>query len=409
MEQAAEERKPLRQPLRKDEQLFFMHIPKTAGTSLIAVLDQHFTNDEICPLDRGTRKNFLSLPEEARKRFRFIRGHFPYSVVDDLIRPRTITFLRDPVRRTLSAIHHHYRLEEQGVPSFKDIILQGKSLEDFIAHPVLGDFVVNKANKYLNDMIERRAPGARLPSLALAEERLAKFDFIGITERFDESMELLSHTFGFPLIQEFPKLQAAPERRQKVSQAVLNRLAEMNRDEIELYQFGVNLFKERLAAMKREREQTDLNPPLPPPDGHIWFDFRRVDPGQGWHTGEWTPQRGIARWSGPETTSRLRFPVQMHGDRIIRIGIWQAISPPVLQSLSLEVNGRHIPLSMREAEPSAPFLFEGIVPAAVTRGRNEIILEFRVGETHLPGEFDPQNEDVRRLGICYNWLHIYPA
>jgi len=402
----------LPQALRKDEQLYFMHIPKTAGTSLIAVLDQHFTNDEICPLDRGTRKTYQSLPEEDRSRFKFIRGHFPYSLINDLDHPRTITFLRDPVKRTLSAIKHHYRLEEQGEPSFKDIILKDMPMEDFVAHPVLGNFVVNKANKYLNDMLVRRPLDAPPPDLGLAKKRLETFEFIGITERFEESLQLLSYTFGFPPIKEFPVLQANPEgeKQRKASKEMLDQLTEMNHDEIELYEYGMQLFEERLAAMRANPAQGVMAQPESPPAGSIFFDFRRVDPGRGWHVGEAHPLYGVLRWSGPGTESQLKFRLQTERAYKIRFRVIRAIAPQVLESLAFEVNGKRVPLSMHPEEKQGSVIFEGELPASALKQSPEAtIFTFKVAQTHYPKEFNPKNKDVRQLGLCYNWLHVYPA
>ena len=411
MEQKEIKNKRLQKPLCEDEQLYFMHIPKTAGTSLIAVLDQRYTNDEICPLDRGLRKKYLSLPQETRSRFKFIRGHFPYSLIKDLIQPRTITFLRDPVKRSLSAIRHHYRLETQGKPSFPDIVLDGMSIDQFVEHPVLGRFVSNKANRYLNDKILRRPLDAPPLDLDLAKRRLETFDFIGITERFDESLELLAYTFGFPSIKEFPVLQAAPKKkRDQVPQELLDKLAEMNQQEIELYQYGVKLFNQRKARMIAEKEIIETQKPPKPSGGHIFFDFRRVGPGQGWHVGEANPVYGVARWSGPGTKSYLRLPLPPDRDLIIRIRILRPISDGVLESFALQVNQHQVQISRRQEGKRGSFILEGKIPqSAIAKDQHESILMFTVAKTYQPGEFNPKNPDVRHLGLCYNWLHIYPA
>src|SRR5438093_6628811 len=48
-EGAAHEPPPVRRTLKGEEVLCFLHIPKTGGTSLNAVLEEWFRPDEICP------------------------------------------------------------------------------------------------------------------------------------------------------------------------------------------------------------------------------------------------------------------------------------------------------------------------------------------------------------------------
>jgi len=392
-----------------------MHIAKTAGTSLIAILDQRFTVNEICPLDRATRGQFLeSFSEDERHSYKFIRGHFPYSVKDDLKSPRLITFLRDPVERTLSEISHLKRMELQGL-KYIDESIKDLSLEAFIKHPIVGSHVVNRTTKYLNDfksVITVVVPPEPKPDLNLAKQRLETFHFIGITERFSDSLELLSYIFGFPAINNFPILQVSPnrEKRQDIPQNIIDQIEEMNRDEIELYQFGLKIFEEQLDRMKVEKRSQKPYDPSIKYKPTVEINFNRVDPGQGWYTGESNPKYGTIRWSGPETESRLYLPLDPGRDLMIRFRILQSVSPDVLESLVLEVNGHRIELAKRPEGNQGAMILEGLIPRAAIKHENDLsALIFRVGKTHRPGEFNPRNTDVRQLGLCYNWLHIYPA
>ena len=93
-------------PLLSDETIFFLHIHKTGGTSFNALLDQIFSKEEICPYfdDAAYTDLKIKTTQEQRKRFRLFRGHFPHYLIDELPdNLRTVTFLRDPLERTLSA------------------------------------------------------------------------------------------------------------------------------------------------------------------------------------------------------------------------------------------------------------------------------------------------------------------
>ncbi len=400
--------------MQEDETLFFMHIPKTAGMSLISILDQRYTVDEICPLHDSYQK-FLTYTMEERARFRFIRGHFPYSLKDQLPRPpRLLTFLRHPVARVLSAVNQHRRLEQQGASFFEQRI-GDISLEEFVQHPRFGRAVQNVAVKYLNDILGYQSEQRKSLSLGLAKERLETFDVIGLVEQFEQSLELLAYTFGFPPILEVPYENVDPQRASRqaeVKQSTLDYIAETNREEMELYEYAQKLFQERLEHMRAEKAQADdiaaSSKPSELPTS-VFFDFRRVNPGRGWHVGEVHPIYGVLRWSGSSSVSYLEFTISGKTDLIIRFRIVNAIASDVLKSLRLEVNGKTLPLKKRK-DGTMGWLFEGYIPFSLTQRSPQVLcLKFHVSRTERPVSDVVDGQETRSLGLCYNWLHIYPA
>lgn len=417
--------------LAKDDILYFMHIPKTAGSSLITLLDQHYTIEEICPVHEGF-KNFLRYDTKERNRFRFIRGHFPYKLKFELDRiPRTITFLRHPVARTLSAARHHYRLEQQGASYFKEKI-SDISLLAFLNNPVFGTAVSNVAVNYLNDIIGKHP--YKKASLQLAKERLESFDVVGLVERFIESLDQLTNAFEFAPVDEIPYTNVDPERssREEIENDLLDQIMEMNRDEIALYEYGIKLFEKRLKSLNTERKDLTIicQPMLPA--ANVFFDFKRVDPGRGWYTGEQHPIYGIVRWSGPAAVSRLRFPLPLGNDYTIRFRILPPSAPDILQSLSLTVNAHPISLAMRPDGPHGAAIFEGKIPQDILTIA-PVELAFQVHRTvplrtireevgRLPillqkliRRIRRQQDDVtiamenRRVGLLYHWLQLHPC
>jgi hypothetical protein len=65
---------PLKKPLLENEQLFFIHIPKCAGTTFINILDQRFIDTEILPVHYDLKKLQDRLTDETLAGYRFLRA-----------------------------------------------------------------------------------------------------------------------------------------------------------------------------------------------------------------------------------------------------------------------------------------------------------------------------------------------
>ena len=89
-----------------EKRLFFLHIPRTGGTSLMQYLDRKFDEDEICPAHEMFE--FERLERQSRLLgYSFYRGHFGINLPRS-IEPSgcVITFLRRPIPRLLSTWRH---------------------------------------------------------------------------------------------------------------------------------------------------------------------------------------------------------------------------------------------------------------------------------------------------------------
>src|SRR5260370_13102886 len=87
--------------LQESDQVYFLHIPKTAGTSFTGLLQSNFEPDRVFPYHLV---HFLiDASPERLATYQLFTGHFFYSL--HLLLPRMpiyLTFLRDPVERTIS-------------------------------------------------------------------------------------------------------------------------------------------------------------------------------------------------------------------------------------------------------------------------------------------------------------------
>ena len=393
-----------------DEQLYFIHVPKCAGTSFISLVDERYIIDEIIPTHYDLKKLQEEITNDQLSSYRFIRGHFPFDLIVPRLRkyPRITTFLREPVVRLIS----NFQMRQRVVDPLNGLqgTLYSLTLDEFLARKDLMSIFANRATRLIGGTVHDGS-GAEIPNLELAKMRLSKFDFVGIVEKYEDSLSLFSYVFDFPAMQSDRVLNVSPnrEKRDEISPHTLMRVAETEWADIELYKFGREIFEKQFASMKREIAD-DVRYPTPPKVNSVHEDFSLVDPGMGWHVAERHPQYGVYRWSGPDIVSHLRYSLTTDCDMILRFDVLQAIAPDVLDSLTVQVNGEIIHLKKRVDGLASVKTFEGRIPREILllshRWTN---LTLRVNRTICPKDVDSQNLDERLLGVCYHKLSLTPA
>ncbi|MBT3193112.1 MAG: sulfotransferase family 2 domain-containing protein [Verrucomicrobia bacterium] len=256
--------------------LLFHHLPKTAGTSLIAQLRWRFW-----PSCEGARYDYELSEKKIRSRlFRFYHGHFTGAKVQQFTElvPNgvVITFLRNPLNRVIS--HYHNRVDKTrilkelartesrgGVSAEKarakreiyESDIFGMSFLDYLESeiPICRDSYKNRQTRYLTDIETFRQ--SHEEGLAIAKERLQSLclDF-GLTEfmaeslrSFEASLRLKPGTLDPNYRRNvFSGGSASGNRTAKrytVTQKELDLLVDRNRLDIDLYAFAVRLFCEK--------------------------------------------------------------------------------------------------------------------------------------------------------------------
>ncbi|MEP7293782.1 MAG: sulfotransferase family 2 domain-containing protein [Chloroflexota bacterium] len=408
------------------ERLFFCHIPKTGGVTLRSLLSEHFHQREIFPYDQWEDVPANISPSQLLS-YRLYQGHFFWSSTLSLLgKPLpTITMLRNPLDRALSAYDHIRRSPEH--PRHNLINGKNATLEDFLEKGLFGGYantqvlflsgsssttptVVNAQLEYKNLLV--RNP--QYLSLEHAKEVLEQMEFFGITERFDDSIQLLFHRFGWapPLVYE--RLNVGHERKSAESYppALIDRLVECNRLDIELYEYGKKLFEARyrqfIADLQWEsynyRSQSLNSPP------EIAISFDDAIEGYGWYPREFTSSGRCYRWSGPGNRSVLITRIAPAETLALSVGIYHVIAHELLDGLQIRINGTLVSLRGKFDEEQQTTViqaeFEGSLvdtPSGVT------MIEFCLERTVSANDLDSTNMDTRKLGIGYYWVKINPV
>lgn len=242
-----------------DDVLYYLHIPKTAGTTFNAVLENYFRPEEIWPFHArdelrhivGERlpHELARTPPEVLAQYRLIRGHYDYGIHRFLPRrPYYVTMLRDPVPRILSLYRYIRR-----VPSHRlhDEIIGGtRGVRDLLDHPLaprrFNDRQVHQLAGTLNSRMECLSSDE---TLARAKAHLQEVAFFGLAERFDDSLRLLYRTFGWEPLEAYRSLNVSPpvSSRSVADETDRMHVARHNQLDIELYRFAQELFDKRVS------------------------------------------------------------------------------------------------------------------------------------------------------------------
>lgn len=205
------------EPAPAGEGLVFMHIIKTAGTSLRHALAAHYAAHEIAP------QQFLEEMEDVgaeavRDRYRLMMVHFGFGLASALA-PNMITVLRDPIDRIVS-IYNFWRgvpLPESGPVDRALRYARELSFSDFIRveDDRIADDIRDSQTMSLvlgNDRWSReRLEGIDQRDLVrIAERNLRSFDVSGTTNRMGAFATEFELRFGVRL--EVGRANETPQR-----------------------------------------------------------------------------------------------------------------------------------------------------------------------------------------------------
>jgi hypothetical protein len=195
-------------------QTCFMHVGKSAGTSVLQSLNRLF--DPIRSY-YGNPSNFDRLTSGELEHFDFVAGHFSYGQIHSFRPHRVlISIVREPVERVVSA--YYFLRSWNGLIDDENRVMvasaQRFSLLDFLKddHPhVRAVYQDHQTYTFASDWrADRTADGTAVLEAALSH--LDDFALIGLTERVDDTMSLLSRTLRWPLFTPLKRANVTPNR-----------------------------------------------------------------------------------------------------------------------------------------------------------------------------------------------------
>lgn len=230
-----------------EEAVIFLHLPKTAGTTLNRLIEWEYPVFQMYSIDpvffTWSARHLRKLSPERLKKTRMFKGHMLYGLHEVLPQPATyITVLRDPVDRVISAYYfmRSYKLH----PLYWKLKRSNCSLEEFV-------------RQFQRDNVQSKIIGGspyELPCTREIVERAKdnlrhRFAVVGLSERFEESLALMKLRFGWKLssYSSFNVTRSRPKKHD-LPQSTLELIHEKNGLDMELYECGKQIFEAAVAA-----------------------------------------------------------------------------------------------------------------------------------------------------------------
>jgi len=274
--------------LKNDDLFYFLHIPKTAGTSMISILDKQFPDEKILKLHEW--QELLPLMPIDFTKYNFIRGHFGRSIFNLLPKkPICITLLRDPIKLMISSYKMVARQPKEKElysvdddVTLSDLITDPKRfpLTNRQAHHIVANLDISSMTKEmskekLKEFFPHHLREFYLPDLTdeqllekAKESILHDFAFFGIVEKMEKSLFLMSYVFGFEPIRDTVRENISPKNQNSDLTSEANKkLIEMTKVDQKLYDYANELFDLRYSQMVKELEEKFNRP-----------EFEKMDP-----------------------------------------------------------------------------------------------------------------------------------
>jgi hypothetical protein len=234
----------------------FLHIVKTAGTTLTGILQRQYDPrwTYVLPADR---KRFLplewivsqiqALPEDFLARLELITGHCPFGVHRAIPRPvKYVTFVRDPIDRATSLYYYVRRHPAHHLQP----VARRLSLQEFVEQNIGGN-LHNGQTAFIGGegtSCDDVNPGV----LGRAKRNIQDhFSVVGLTERFDESLVLMAMKLGWTKPVWYASQNRTRDRpaRDQIDDETIEAIRRFNKLDDALYQFARQRFDAEIASL----------------------------------------------------------------------------------------------------------------------------------------------------------------
>lgn len=235
--------------------IVFVHIPKTGGSSLSNFMYEHIP--EVDRLYVEGWKQVLNVSTDQINSAKYIHGHFSVAIEEYISNtPVFMAFLREPVRIVVS--YYNYAKSRPDHP-----------LHEFASAMPFEEFIENRKCLRVHGMMTKQLGNNQKLNAAYhkidfsecdehdkqtllenAKKRLNDIQLLGITEHMQLSFAYICYLLDWEWDGIIPRQNqtTSPDKLtvEDLSENTLQRVIELNQTDIELYEYGIDVFFQRI-------------------------------------------------------------------------------------------------------------------------------------------------------------------
>lgn len=244
--------------------IIFLHIPKTAGTTLGHILNRHyqyrdmyFISPTVNPGDGSQtlkqirQDEFSQLPPSVKSQTKLLQGHIAYGLHSYFTSrpPVYFTILRNPIELAISFYYYVRRSPEHKLYALAN--QPSMTIEKYLQQHI--SYTMNNIQTRFISGVWTDIPHGECTRdhLEQAKQNLRdNIEVIGLTEHFDETLLLLKHRFGWSNLH-YKRKNVTRQRPTKktISATDLQAIKKANALDLELYEYASQLFDKQVKAI----------------------------------------------------------------------------------------------------------------------------------------------------------------
>lgn len=262
---------------KKDDLLFFLHLPKSAGTTLNGVIDNVYKKNEIFSIAKEVRKElgdqwrneatfareniafeaFKKNSNTSHSEVKIVKGHMGFGWHEAASKNSSyFTFVREPIDRIVSQYYYIKRMEGHALQ--EKIKVDDLDLKSFVEKGIslVSDNGMTRKIAGLSDEIGFKEYDNSILDLAKKNIEM-HFSSIGLSEYFDESIVFMKEKYGWKKPYYLNKnVTKGRKKIDSIDRETLKTIERHNALDIELYAYLKDLFNLQIESLGDQFESS---------------------------------------------------------------------------------------------------------------------------------------------------------